>query len=70
MRYDGYLVIFNLTDPLTGKVLQRGTVQEVRDVREPMIVNGAEWTRTVCSKHADPDIPILKEAEAEYAKLQ
>ena len=23
-----------------------------------------------CGKNADPDIPILKEAKAEYAKLQ
>ena len=30
------------------KALTKQTIQEVRDSREP-IVNGAEWTRTICS---------------------
>jgi hypothetical protein len=46
----GYLVRFSLTDSVTGRALQDETVQEIRDLSEPMIVNGAEWTRTVCSK--------------------
>ena len=46
----GYLVRFDLTDSVTGRVLQEETLQEIRDLSEPMIVNGAEWTRTVCSK--------------------
>jgi hypothetical protein len=28
------------------------------------------WTSTLSGKDADPDIPILKQAKAEYAKLQ
>jgi hypothetical protein len=29
-----------------------------------------EYSRTTYIKDADPDIPILKEAKAEYAQLQ
>jgi hypothetical protein len=46
----GYLIRFNLADSVTGKVLPEQTVQEIRDLSEPMIVSVAEWTRTVCSK--------------------
>jgi len=45
----GYLVRFILSDSATGKVLTEAVIQEIRDLREPMIVNGADWTRTFCS---------------------
>jgi hypothetical protein len=44
----GYLVTLALTDSEDGKVLTEQTLQEARDSREPMIVDGAEWTRTSC----------------------
>ena len=45
----GYLVTLTLADSATGKVLTQQTVQEGRDSREPMIADGADWTRTICS---------------------
>jgi hypothetical protein len=45
----GYLVRLQLADSTTGKVVAEQTIQEARDSREPMIVTGAEWTRTFCS---------------------
>jgi hypothetical protein len=45
----GYLVRLVLRDSSTGKVLTEQIIQEIRDLREHMIVNGAEWTRTLCS---------------------
>ena len=45
----GYLVTIALTDLQAGKVLTEQTFQEARDSRGPMIVDGAEWTRTSCS---------------------
>ena len=45
----GYLVTLALTDSQAGKVLTEQTFQEARDSRGPMIVDGAEWTRTSCS---------------------
>jgi hypothetical protein len=45
----GYLVRLVLRDSATGKVLTEQIIQEIRDLREPMIVNGAEWTHTFCS---------------------
>jgi hypothetical protein len=44
----GYLVSLVLRDP-AGKVLTEQTIQEIRDLHEQMIVEGAEWTRTFCS---------------------
>jgi hypothetical protein len=32
--------------------------------------SGEEANSSISGKEADPDIPILKEAKAEYAKLQ
>jgi hypothetical protein len=45
----GYLVRLTARDTVTGKVFTEQTVQDVRDSREPMIADGAEWTRTICS---------------------
>ena len=45
----GYLVTLALDDSSTGKVLMEQTLQEARDSRQPMIVDGAEWTRISCS---------------------
>jgi len=45
----GYLVTVALTDSTTGKVLMEQTLQETRDSRQPMIADGANWTRTGCS---------------------
>jgi|HubBroStandDraft_1064217.scaffolds.fasta_scaffold32694_1 hypothetical protein len=60
----GYLVEFAFFDQATRYPIQKPsiqgvrnpretietrTIQEARDSREPMIADGAEWTRTVCS---------------------
>jgi hypothetical protein len=48
------------------KALTKQTVQEVRDSREP-IVNGAEWTRTVCSvvnANAGPAVRVIPIVDA------
>jgi hypothetical protein len=45
----GYLVRLILTGSSTPKVLQEQTVEEIRKSNEPMIADGAEWTRNVCS---------------------
>jgi hypothetical protein len=41
-------------------------------VGKPELRSGANWNPLLCAiwKDADPDIPILKEAKAEYARLQ
>jgi hypothetical protein len=46
----GYLVQSVLADRLSGKLLAQETMQEIRGSRDPMIVSGAEWTRTLCLK--------------------
>jgi hypothetical protein len=43
-----YLVLLAPAYSTAVKALTKQTIQEVRDSREP-IVNGAEWTRTICS---------------------
>jgi hypothetical protein len=47
----GYLVRFDFVDPGTGILVQRQTVQEIRDSREPLIATGAEWTRSFCNMY-------------------
>jgi hypothetical protein len=39
---------------------------------KPKLRSGANWNPILCTlwTDADPDIPILKQAKAEYAKLQ
>ena len=54
----GYLVQFAFFDQATRKPIEKQSIQEVRDSREPMIADGAEWTRTVCS------IPETKPGES------
>jgi hypothetical protein len=44
----GYLVILTFVDSVTGQKFARHPIQEIRDLREPMIASGAEWTRTIC----------------------
>lgn len=44
----GYLVSVILRDS-AGRVLSEQTIQEIRDLREQMIPQGSEWTRTFCS---------------------
>jgi hypothetical protein len=44
----GYLVQLFFIDAATGKTVQRQTLEESRDTREPMIAPGTEWTRTLC----------------------
>jgi hypothetical protein len=41
-------------------------------VGKPKLRSGANWNPLLCAiwKDADPDIPILKQAKDEYAKLQ
>lgn len=41
-------------------------------VGKPELRSGANWNPFLCAiwKGADPDIPIPKQAKAEYAKLQ
>ena len=45
----GYLVKLTVADSATGKVLTQQEFQEARDLRGPMIADGADWTRTMCS---------------------
>jgi hypothetical protein len=45
----GYLVRLVLSDSASRKILTEQIIQEARDLRGPMIVNGAEWTRAFCS---------------------
>lgn len=45
----GYLVTLALADAVTGKTLAEQTLEDARDSREPMIADGADWTRTTCS---------------------
>ena len=44
----GYLVSLVLKDS-AGKVFTEQTIQEIRDLHQQMIVQGADWTRTFCS---------------------
>jgi hypothetical protein len=41
-------------------------------VGKPKLRSGANWNTLLCTlwKDADPDIPILKQAKAESARLQ
>ncbi|HEY6389096.1 MAG TPA: hypothetical protein VIX91_25740 [Candidatus Acidoferrum sp.] len=45
----GYLVEFVFFDQATHQPIETQSIQDVRNLREPMIADGAEWTRTVCS---------------------
>ncbi len=45
----GYLVTLALADSHVNKILTEQILQEARDSRGPMIVDGADWTRTICS---------------------
>ncbi|MGB7284650.1 MAG: hypothetical protein WBE13_20455 [Candidatus Acidiferrum sp.] len=45
----GYLIRLAVADSMTGRALTEQTVQEARDLREPMILSGADWSRTICS---------------------
>ncbi len=45
----GYLVRLVFARLAAGKVFGEQYLEEIRDLREPMIASGAEWTRTVCS---------------------
>ena len=37
---------------------------------DPVLCTSAYESRLLCWKNADPDIPILRQAKAEYAKLK
>jgi hypothetical protein len=45
----GYLVQFFFTDPATGKTVQQQTLEEIREIHEPIIAPGAQWIRTLCT---------------------
>ena len=66
----GYLVRLVLGDSVTGKVLTEQVIQEIRDLREPMIINGAEWTRTFCSiVKTTPGEPLTVTAKVDVLKF-
>ncbi len=44
----GYVVKVAFADTATGGILSQQTLREIRDLKEPLIASGAEWTRTVC----------------------
>ena len=56
----GYLIKLAITNSITGRVLTEETVQEARDSRQPMILSGADWTRTVCSTTKTVAVESLK----------
>jgi hypothetical protein len=45
----GYLVEIAFHNGASGQLVSQQTLQEARDARQPILANGAEWTRIICS---------------------
>lgn len=65
----GYLVRLSLAGSSTGKVLAEQTVEEIRDLREPLIAPGAEWTRNFCSIVKSEEEPLAVTAKVDFLKF-
>lgn len=65
----GYLVRVILRDS-AGRVLTEQTIQEIRDLRDQMILRGAEWTRTFCSTvEATSGAPLTATAKVDVLRF-